>query len=164
MKSLINQLSKRTKDYLKKNDQITDVVMFGSFMRGKSEPNDIDILIIFKDKIDKDIEYGLKNTLLKIAAKEAGNDQLAKNPVNGPIAALFAYEDEFAPLKELFKYAKTVGFPAIKLSYINSLEYDAEKTMAIAKLPDLKTLQAQFVYTLNANLTKLAYVLSQIKK
>ncbi len=106
----------------------------------------------------------VKNTLLKIAAKEAGNDQLAKNPVNGPIAALFAYEDEFAPLKELFKYAKTVGFPAIKLSYINSLEYDAEKTMAIAKLPDLKTLQAQFVYTLNANLTKLAYVLSQIKK
>ncbi|OGG07760.1 50S ribosomal protein L10 [Candidatus Gottesmanbacteria bacterium RIFCSPHIGHO2_01_FULL_42_12] len=106
----------------------------------------------------------VKNTLLKVAAKQAGNEQLANNPVNGPIGALFAYEDEFAPLKELFKYAKTVGYPNVKLSYINNTQYDAEKTMAIAKLPDLKTLRGQFVFTLNANLTKLAYVLSQIKK
>ena len=38
-------------------------------MRGKSEPNDIDILIIFKDKLDKDIEYELKNIFLKINKK-----------------------------------------------------------------------------------------------
>lgn len=106
----------------------------------------------------------VKNTLLRIAAKDAGNDQLAKNNVSGPIAALFAFEDEFAPLRELGKFIKTAGLPAIKLAYINSTEYDAERTLAIARLPDLQTLRAQLVYTLNANMQKLVYILSHVKK
>ncbi len=65
MKSLINQLSKKVKLFLQKS-QISDVILFGSAMRGKEEPNDIDILVVFTEKIDKDIEYELKECLSKI--------------------------------------------------------------------------------------------------
>lgn len=68
MKSLITQLSKTSKLLFKKyKEQIKDIILFGSFIRGKSKPKDIDILIIFKKKINKDIEYELKNLFLNYA-------------------------------------------------------------------------------------------------
>lgn len=107
----------------------------------------------------------VKNTLLKIAAKKSGNEKLAANTVSGPIAALFAYADDVAPLHEMAKFARTAtgGLPVIKLAYIYSTEYSAEQATAIAKLPDIQTLRAQFVVTLNANVRRFVYVLSQIK-
>ncbi|MEK7127164.1 MAG: 50S ribosomal protein L10, partial [Patescibacteria group bacterium] len=105
----------------------------------------------------------VKNTLLKIAAKQSGDERLSKNTVAGPVAALFAYADEFAPLRELVKFASALGGPAIKLAYINGIEYSADQAMTIAKLPSLDGLRSQFVYTLNANIQKLVYVLGVIK-
>ena len=56
MKSLINQLSGKVNAHLRKN-QISDIILFGSVMRGKKYPNDIDILLVFKGGINKDVEY-----------------------------------------------------------------------------------------------------------
>lgn len=106
----------------------------------------------------------VKNTLLKIAAKKSGNEKLATNTISGPVAALFAYADEIAPLRELVKFASALGRPALKLAYINGTEYSADQAMTIAKLPGLDGLRAQLVFTLNANIQKLVYTLSQIKK
>lgn len=106
----------------------------------------------------------VKNTLLKIAAKQSGDEKLSNNAITGPVAALFAYADEIAPLRELVKFAKASGSPSLKLAYINGAEYSADQAMTIAKLPGLDGLRAQFVYTLNANIQKLVYVLSQVKK
>jgi len=64
MKSKINQLIKISQDFYRKNKgMISDIVVFGSLMRGKEEPKDIDIIIIFKNKIDKAIEYELRKKL-----------------------------------------------------------------------------------------------------
>jgi large subunit ribosomal protein L10 len=105
-----------------------------------------------------------KNTLLKIAARQVKHEKLAQNNLQGPLAVLFAYEDEFAPLRELAKFIKTFQLPVFKLSFFGETEYDAARTAEIAKLPDVQTLRAQFVYSLNGNLQKLVYILSQIKK
>lgn len=65
MKSALIQLSKFSKLFYRKHEpEIDDVVVFGSLMRGKPEPQDIDLLIIFKKKVDKDIEYEYKKLLL----------------------------------------------------------------------------------------------------
>lgn len=48
-----------------KNKDIKDIILFGSLIRGKSEPKDIDILILFNIKINKDLEYEIKNKLIK---------------------------------------------------------------------------------------------------
>lgn len=107
-----------------------------------------------------------KNSLLKIA----GGYQLT-----GPTAALIAYEDELAPLKELAKTIKNLSLPKIKLGFIGGKEYSDTEIDRIAKLPAKEVLQAQLVnrlssplyglaYSLNFNLQKLVSVLGQIKK
>ena len=49
--------------YQKNKKHVDDVVLFGSTVRGKYNPKDIDILLIFKKKDDTQITYELKKTL-----------------------------------------------------------------------------------------------------
>ena len=64
MKSLNTQLTKISRAFFKRHErQLKDIVLFGSFVRGKAKPEDIDILIIFKTKVNKDVEYELKKLL-----------------------------------------------------------------------------------------------------
>ncbi len=67
MKSLIKNLTKVSKDFIKNHVEIKDIILFGSLLRGKEKPNDVDILLIFKKRIDKDIEYNLKNSFKKFS-------------------------------------------------------------------------------------------------
>ncbi len=48
-----------------KNKEILDIVLFGSAVRGKKDPKDIDILVLFQEKIDKTIEYHIRKELEK---------------------------------------------------------------------------------------------------
>jgi len=52
------------KDFFEKNkEDILDIILFGSSVRGKEKPKDIDILMLYKDKKDIDISYELKKRL-----------------------------------------------------------------------------------------------------
>jgi len=53
------------KFYSKNKEVILDIILFGSIMRGKEKPKDIDILILYKDKKNIDLSYGLKKNLQK---------------------------------------------------------------------------------------------------
>jgi len=67
MKSLITILNELSNNFYKKyKKDIKDIILFGSFIRGKTKPNDIDLLIIFKNKIDKEIEYEFKKIISKL--------------------------------------------------------------------------------------------------
>jgi len=64
MNSLITKLSKISSSFYEKHkEQIKDIILFGSILRNKENPEDIDILILFKDSINKDMEYELKKQL-----------------------------------------------------------------------------------------------------
>ena len=65
---MLKELSKNTKLISKANkifkdnkDEIMDTVLFGSSMRGKEKPGDIDLLIIYKTKINSELNYRIKN-------------------------------------------------------------------------------------------------------
>lgn len=45
---------KKLKNYLKNKDLI-DVILFGSAIKGKTKPKDIDICLIFREKIDRSL-------------------------------------------------------------------------------------------------------------
>ncbi len=60
------KLKNRIKKILEKEKEIADVIIFGSFVRGKDKPKDIDILIIFKNQVNKEIEYLIRKELEKI--------------------------------------------------------------------------------------------------
>lgn len=108
----------------------------------------------------------VKNSLLKIASENIES--------TGPTAVLFSYEDEITPLKEMAKFIKVNSLPKIKSSVVGGNHYDTAQTETLAKLPGKLELQGMLVgrlsgpiygllYTLNGNLNKLVYVLSQIK-
>ena len=53
-------LAKESKEFWKsQKDTVTDIILFGSAARGKPKPDDIDILLLFREKIDKDVEYAI---------------------------------------------------------------------------------------------------------
>ncbi|MEW6063079.1 MAG: nucleotidyltransferase domain-containing protein [Nanoarchaeota archaeon] len=65
MKLLITQLTKISKFFFKKyKKELKDIILFGSVIRGKSDPKDIDIVMLFKDNINKNIEYKFKKLIL----------------------------------------------------------------------------------------------------
>lgn len=106
----------------------------------------------------------VKNTLLRIASSDRYPLTANRSELTGPTAALFAYGDSFAAVRELYKFIKTTTLPKVKLSILDGQEYDETATARIASLPSKEGLIAQLMYTLNANTQKLAYLLTQIKK
>ena len=54
------RLKKKIKEVLTKNPFIVDVVVFGSSVRGKRKPKDIDLLVVFKDRVIKSVEHDIK--------------------------------------------------------------------------------------------------------
>ena len=63
MQSKNTKLSNASKKISKKHDEIEDIVLFGSVMRGKEKPNDIDIAIIFRNNVKKEIEKEFRDLL-----------------------------------------------------------------------------------------------------
>lgn len=84
-------------------------------MRGKNEPNDIDILIIFKNKIDKDVEYELKNTLLKINNKISITSTTDLNIKKSTFPAREGYLFEGLSLLKNEPISKQFGFSSFGL-------------------------------------------------
>lgn len=53
----------------KNKDKVIDILLFGSIVREKEKPKDVDILIIYKTKPDIELEYNLRKNLEKIYIK-----------------------------------------------------------------------------------------------
>lgn len=69
---MLKKLLKNTKfryevrEFFKENkNKVLDVILFGSSVRGKEKPKDIDILVLYKDKKDIDLSYELKKKVGK---------------------------------------------------------------------------------------------------
>jgi predicted nucleotidyltransferase len=55
--------------YKKRKSEILDIILFGSAIKGKEKPRDLDILLLFKNKEDLDIAYELRKKLEKFCAE-----------------------------------------------------------------------------------------------
>jgi large subunit ribosomal protein L10 len=111
-----------------------------------------------------------KNTLLRIAFE---NQDLSQS-LTGPTAAIFAYEDEVAPLKIVADFAKTTQLPELTAAYLDEKFLSAEAVKQLAKLPGKLELRAKVIGTMAAplyglvnvlqgNIRKIVYTISAIK-
>lgn len=57
-------LAKHIKNKLQAFLGVEDIFLFGSFVRGKVAPRDIDVLVLFVEKVDKHVELEIRNILL----------------------------------------------------------------------------------------------------
>ncbi len=115
-----------------------------------------------------------KNNLLKIALKNEQRATSNEQIFEGPIATLFAYEDEITPIKTLVKALKDNQIGSLKGGFLAQDYLSDSQISQLANLPSKVELQAKVVGTiagplygivnvLQANIRNLVYALDQIR-
>lgn len=126
--------------------------------KGLSVANQIE----FRNKLRENKSRAIvaKKTLFKIAAREAGLQEIPPENLTGPIMAIFAQGDElvnFQEVQALSKTHKTVKLTGGILAGENLTE---QKAQQLACLPRVATLRGQFLGLLAAPLRSLVGVLN----
>lgn len=114
-----------------------------------------------------------KNRLMKRALGDKSKS--LETLLEQPNASLFAYGDEVAPLKELTKFFKAVGFGKTKGGLLGNAVLTEADVTRLATLPSRELLLGRLVGQLNApiqglhrslqwNLNKLVWALNGIKE
>lgn len=100
-----------------------------------------------------------KNTLMTIAAKELGYEELAKY-LEGPTSVAFSYDDPVAPAKVLVDFIKDHKGVEIKAGVVNGKIVAVDDIKALAELPSKEELIAKALGSMKAPITNLVFVLS----
>ena len=111
--------------------------------------------------IDNDVDFFVsKNTLSKIAAKNAGFDDMFDSILSGQIAIAYANSDPTSPARVIKDFSKeNESFEVVGLYFDGNL-YDPSKYKELANLPTKDVLLAKFVYALNSPMSKMALLLN----
>ncbi len=133
------------------------------------------LLELRKKLREQDAELAVtKNSLLKLALVERKLNVDDGEVLEGPIATLFAYDDEISPIKTLVKGLKEFQIGKIKGGFLGE-EYLVDlKINSLANLPTKLELQAKvvgvlvaplqgMVTVLQGNLKNLVYALDQVR-
>jgi large subunit ribosomal protein L10 len=101
----------------------------------------------------------IKNTLFRLAAKQAGKDALSEL-ADGPTALVIGFDDALAPLKVVTEYQRTArnAFQARK-AYVDGQVYTGAALNDLATLPPRETLLAEFAGSIASPITTFAYLL-----
>lgn len=99
-----------------------------------------------------------KNTLLTRAFKKTGLD--LSEPLKGPNAVVWAYENETSPFKALADFSKTNETLKIKHGFLGEETISLEKIMHLASLPSMDELRAKLVGGLSSPISGLHNALS----
>jgi len=111
---------------------------------------------------DKKIKYRVaKNTLLRLAAKNKGHDELVKY-FQGPTAIAFGAEDPSIPARIIFEFSKKNSKPEIKAFWADGVLYESKRLKELAELPTKAELISRLVGTISAPLTNLVGTLDGV--
>lgn len=121
-----------------------------------------DVTQLRKECREKGLEYKVyKNTLARMAAENAGMEDLVKELV-GPNAILFSYEDPVAAAKLASEFAKKNKNLELKVGVVEGVFYDEDKLKEFASIPSREELIAKLLGSLKAPVSNFAYLLQAI--
>lgn len=103
----------------------------------------------------------LKNNISRRAAEECGYTALAAE-LTGPKAICFSYEDEIAPAKELFAFAKENDKVKVASGVVSGEEMSYDQLEILATLPSYETLLTQLAAGMLGTLTQLSIGLNML--
>ena len=117
--------------------------------------NVADISVLRKNLRENQVKYVVaKNTLFKIAAREAGVPSLDEH-LKGPTAIAFALKDAAVAAKILNDSFKEKQLPRIKVFVLESEIHSGKDIGRLADLPSREILLSQLVSAVEAPLTNL---------
>ena len=126
--------------------------------RGLSVPQISDL----REKLGTDTTYTVaKNTLARIAAKEAGVEGLDEY-LAGPTAITFVKGDYVQAAKVLRDFAKTNKQLVVKGGFADGTVYDAEGVQKLADLESRETLLSKMAGALKGTMAKAAYAFTAL--
>ncbi|MCD8181165.1 MAG: 50S ribosomal protein L10 [Firmicutes bacterium] len=105
--------------------------------------------------------FVIKNTLLRLAAKEAGLDAL-EDALHGPTAIAVSSEDAVAPAKVIADFAKKNDKLEIKTGFMDGAIMTLDEIKTLAATPNMDTLIAKMMGSLNSPISSLARLLAAI--
>lgn len=105
--------------------------------------------------------FVVKNTLLRLAAKEVGLEGL-DDALHGPTALAVSDEDAVAPAKVMADFAKENEKLEIKTGFMDGSVMTLDEVKQLAATPNRETLLAKMLGSLNAPISNLARLLSTI--
>ncbi len=117
--------------------------------------NVADMTGLRKDLRDNGVKYVIaKNTLMRIAAKEAGVDGLDKY-LAGPTAVAFSKKDPAVAAKLLNESFKKRELPRMKVFVVDGYLHEGKDIARLAELPSREILLSQVVASVEAPFTSL---------
>ncbi len=102
----------------------------------------------------------VKNTLSTVAFKQAGL-AIPEKYFEGSTAVVFAFHDVPAIAKTISDFARTSEFVKVKGGYLEKQPISATDVKALADLPPLPVMRAQFLGVLSAPASKLVRTLAE---
>lgn len=102
----------------------------------------------------------VKKTLLKLAAKEAGQESVDPSALEGSILSAFAFNDEISVAKVLADLVKEKETIRILGGIVEGRQVDAGEVQKLAALPSKTELLGQLVGSLNAPVSGFVNVLA----
>lgn len=91
-----------------------------------------------------------KNTLIKRALNEVGDNYEAIEQFKGQTAVIFSTEDAIGPAKVIRKYFDKTERPGLKLAFIEGQTFDGSQLKQVSEFPSREELMASIVGSLNA--------------
>jgi len=112
---------------------------------------------------DANVDYSvIRNRLMKLAVRNVGFEDLESILV-GTTSLAISKDDSIAPARIVKEFAdKMPNYFEIKAGFMDGKILSADEVKAIASIPALPILQAQFLGTMLAPITSLAIVLKAI--
>ena len=105
-----------------------------------------------------------KKTLMKLAAKESGYQEIPAEIIEGPVGAAFCTEDELAGARLIYQFAKKVKNLKLRGALFGGKVLSVAETNELAALPGRMELIAKFLYLVNYPVSGFVRALNAIRE
>jgi len=113
---------------------------------------------------DNNVEfYVVKNSLMKIAAKDTGIEAMESN-FKGPMSIAISKDSPIDPAKWLFEFSKEHKALKILGGYLDGKVLSEEEVKALALLPDLDGMRSKLLSVLNGVASKFVRLVNAYKE
>ncbi len=133
--------------YLEESDSI--------FVTDYSGLNVADITVLRKNLRENSVRFLVaKNTLMRIAAKDAGYDDITEY-LEGPTALAFGKEDPAILARILYDSYKEKEKPVVKAFVVENQLFQGSEVVRLAELPSKEVLLAQLVFSIESPMSSM---------